>query len=67
MKKRLPIMLGVGIILIISSLSMIFSDMIKDPVNNFLIMVLPLAVGIVLVMFAGGISLRKFGKYMRNG
>lgn len=66
MKKRLPIMLAVGLVLIITGVMMINSDMEKDLIN-IIITALVLLTGIGLVIFSGKLSLRKFINYMKRG
>lgn len=56
----LLIMFVIGIILTIAGTSMIFSDMIKDPVNNLLPMTIPTIIGVVLLFISGSIGLKKF-------
>ncbi|WP_048097238.1 hypothetical protein [Candidatus Nitrosarchaeum limnium] len=64
--KVLLIMFVIGVILTIAGTLMIFSDMIKDPVNNLLPMMLPMVVGVVLLLVSGSIGLKKFIKFLSN-
>ncbi|EPA04492.1 hypothetical protein BG20_I1547 [Candidatus Nitrosarchaeum limnium BG20] len=59
-------MFVIGVILTIAGTLMIFSDMIKDPVNNLLPMMLPMVVGVVLLLVSGSIGLKKFIKFLSN-
>jgi len=60
----LLIMLVIGVILTISGISMIFSDMIKDPVNNLFTMMLPLIIGIVLIGISASFGIKKVSKFL---
>lgn len=60
------IMFVIGVILTISGISMTFSDMIKDPVNNLLTMMLPLIIGIVLIGISASFGLKKVGKFLSS-
>jgi len=59
-------MLGIGFILLVSGLSMAFSDMIND-IANYPIIIALLVIGLIFMAFAGNISIDKFADYMRRG
>ena len=59
-------MFVIGIILTLSGISMISSDMIKDPMNNLLTMMLPLIIGIVLIGISASFGLTKVGKFLSS-
>lgn len=57
-------MFGIGIILTISGFMIIFSDMVKDPVHNFLTLILPLTFGLVLMGISASFGLKKAGRFL---
>ncbi len=59
-------MFVIGVILTIAGISMAFSDMIKDPVNNLLTIMLPLIIGIVLIGISASFGLKKVGKFLSS-
>ncbi|MCE9651636.1 MAG: hypothetical protein K8Q89_01040 [Nitrosarchaeum sp.] len=57
--KVLLTMFVVGVTLVISSTLITFSDRIKDPTNNALVMILLMIIGVVLLIISARLGLKK--------